>query len=65
MPPVAKEILRHVVIGLCFGAAWAAVQFANGQIRDAASLAGPILVFGLAGLLTWILRRAVAAFRRR
>lgn len=64
MPPVAKEILRHVVIGLCFGLAWAAVQFANGQIRDAASLAGPVLIFGFAGLLTWVLRRAVAALRR-
>lgn len=64
MPPVAKEILRHVVIGVCFGLAWAAVQFANGQIRDAASLAGPVLIFGFAGLLTWILRRAVAAIRR-
>ena len=65
MPPVAKEVLRHVVVCLCFGLAWAAMQFANGQIRDTASLAGPILVFGLAGLLTWILRRAFSAFRRR
>lgn len=61
----ARELTRHVAIGLGFGLAWAAVQYVNGQIRDVAALAGPVLVFGLAGIATWLLRRAARALRRR
>ena len=65
MPPLAREILRYVAIGLAFGLIWAAMQYANGQIRDVATLAGPVIVFGLAGLVMWGLRRAVIALRNR
>lgn len=65
MPPVIKEILRYVAIGLGFGIIWAAMQYLNGQIRDIPTLIGPVIVFGLAGVLMWGLRRAVKALRGR
>ncbi len=65
MSPLLREILRYVAIGLAFGLIWAAMQYANGQIRDIATLIGPVVVFGLAGLLMWGLRRAVIALRNR
>ena len=65
MPPLAREILQYVTIGLAFGLIWASMQYANGQIRDVTTLAGPIIVFGLAGLAMWGLRRAVVALRKR
>lgn len=65
MSPRLKEALRFVTIGLAFGLVWAVMQYANGQIRDFTALAGPMIVFGGAGLLMWVLRRAVVHFRNR
>ena len=58
-----REALRYVIIGLAFGLIWATIQYANGQIRDVAALAGPVLVFGVAGLLMWGLRRLFVRIR--
>lgn len=65
MSPRLREIVRFVTIGLAFGLVWATVQYVNGQIRDFSVLIGPVLVFGLAGLLMWGLRQAVIYFRNR
>ena len=65
MSPRVREIIRFVTIGLAFGLVWATVQYVNGQIRDFSVLIGPVLVFGLAGLLMWGLRQAVIYFRNR
>tara|TARA_R110002072_G_scaffold12070_7_gene53164 strand:+ start:1177 stop:1374 length:198 start_codon:yes stop_codon:yes gene_type:complete len=65
MSPRVREIVRFVTIGLAFGLVWATVQYVNGQIRDFAVLIGPVLVFGAAGLLMWVLRQAVIRFRNR
>ena len=63
MPETVREILRYVLIGLAFGLAWAVMQIANGQVRDFYALAGPVLVFGFAGIVMWCLRRVVRAIR--
>lgn len=65
MSPRLREIVRFVTIGLAFGLVWATVQYVNGQIRDFTVLVGPVLVFGVAGLLMWALRQAVIRFRNR
>lgn len=65
MSPRLREIVRFVTIGLAFGLVWATVQYVNGQIRDFSVLIGPVLVFGVAGLLMWGLRQAVIYFRNR
>ena len=65
MSPKVREIIRFVTIGLAFGLVWATVQYVNGQIRDFEVLIGPVLVFGAAGFLMWVLRRAVVYFRTR
>lgn len=65
MSPTAREILRYVTIGLAFGLIWAVMQYANGQIRDITALIGPVLVFGVAGLLMWGLRRFLRSMRNR
>lgn len=65
MSPRLREVIRFVTIGLAFGLVWATVQFVNGQIRDFTVLIGPVLVFGVAGLLMWTLRQAVIYFRNR
>ena len=65
MSPVVRDILRFVAIGLAFGLIWAAMQYANGQIRDIGALFGPVVVFGLAGFVMWALRQAVMRLRNR
>ncbi len=65
MAPALREILRYVAIGASFGLIWAVMQYANGQIRDFASLAGPVMVFALAGILTWFLRKTYKAIFKR
>lgn len=65
MSPQLREIIRFITLGLAFGLVWATVQFVNGQIRDFSVLIGPVLVFGAAGFLMWVLRRAVVYFRSR
>ena len=58
-----REALRYVLIGLGFGLIWAIIQYTNGSITDFKVLAGPVIVFGAAGLLMWGLRRAVIKMR--
>lgn len=65
MSPTLREALRYMTIGLAFGLIWATMQYINGQMRDIAALAGPIVVCGAAGLLMWALRRAFVRFRNR
>lgn len=65
MSPKFREAFRFVTIGLAFGLIWAVMQYTNGQIRDFTALLGPMIVFGGAGLLMWLLRRAVVHFRNR
>ena len=60
-----REALRYVLIGLGFGLIWAAIVYTNGTITNLNQLAGPVIVFGLAGLIMWGLRRAVIALRNR
>ena len=63
MNPVGRDILRYVAIGLVFGLVWAVMQYLNGQIRDIAALAVPVVFFGLAGLLMWGLRQVFLRLR--
>ena len=63
--PLLKEAFRYVVIGLAFGLIWAVIQYTNGSITDFTVLAGPVIVFGAAGLLMWGFRRAVIALKNR
>ncbi|MGB0631182.1 MAG: hypothetical protein ACPGRZ_10850 [Alphaproteobacteria bacterium] len=65
MTPLLREGLRYVTIGLAFGLIWAVIQYTNGSITDFKILAGPVIVFGAAGLLMWGIRRAVIALRNR
>lgn len=65
MSPQFREIVRFVAIGLAFGLIWAGMQYAKGEITDPAVLAGPVVMFGLAGVLMWALRRIVNYFRGR
>ena len=65
MSPLLREALRFVAIGLAFGLIWAVMQYTNGQIRDIGTLAGPVIVFGFAGLVMWGGRRLVIRLRNR
>jgi hypothetical protein len=65
MTPLIREALRYVTIGQGFGLIWAVIQYTNGSITDLKVLAGPVIVFGAAGLLMWGLRRALIALRNR
>lgn len=65
MSPRLREIIRFVTIGLAFGLVWATVQYVNDQIRNFTVLIGPVLVFGVVGLLMWILRQAVVYIKNR
>ena len=65
MTPLFREFLRYVMIGLAFGLIWAAIQYTNGSITDFKLLAGPVVVFGVAGILMWGLRRALITLRNR
>ena len=62
---MVREVLRYVAISTGFGLVWASMQYANGQVRDLAALAGPVVVFALAGVVTWTARRAYKAMRKR
>tara|TARA_R110000868_G_scaffold2764_3_gene19142 strand:- start:2432 stop:2629 length:198 start_codon:yes stop_codon:yes gene_type:complete len=65
MTPRMREAFRFVTIGLAFGAIWAIMQYANGQIRDVSAMLGPFIVCGFAGLLMWGFRRLVVYLRNR
>lgn len=65
MNALVAEMVRYVGIALVFGLIWAAIQYANGQIRDPVTLAGPVILFGLVGLAMWGLRRLVVKLRGR
>jgi len=65
MSPILREVLRFVAIGLGFGFIWAAIQYANGQMRNIDALAAHVLVFGLAGFVMWVTRRIYLAIRNR
>ena len=54
-----------MAISTGFGLVWASMQYANGQIRDLEALTGPVVVFALAGVVTWLARRGYQALRKR
>ncbi len=65
MSPAIRLLARFVGIGIAFGLIWAAMQYANGNVRDFGTLAGTVALFAVVGVLLWAMRLAVEFFRRR
>jgi membrane protein CcdC involved in cytochrome C biogenesis len=65
MSPVWRLLGRFVGIGIGFGLVFAAMQYANGNVRDFGALAGSVLLFAAVGVILWAMRLAVEYFRRR
>lgn len=56
--------MKYVLVGLAFGLMWAAIQYSRGTVRDPVALIGPVLLFGLFGVLLWGLRTLLLRLRR-
>lgn len=65
MSPVLRLLVRFVGIGIAFGLVFAAMQYANGNVRDLGTLGGSVLLFAAVGVILWAMRLAVEYFRRR
>ena len=48
--------MKYVGVGLVFGAAWAAIQYSQGDVTNIAALAGPVLLCGAFGGVLWLAR---------
>ena len=57
--------MRYVIVGLAFGAAWAAVQLLRGEIAQPAQIAFPVVLCGAFGGLLWLVRALVLWFTGR
>ena len=60
-----RAAMRYVLVGLAFGAAWAATQLLRGEPGAPAGLVLPVLLCGAFGGLLWALRVLVARLARR
>ena len=57
--------MKYVLVGLAFGLLWAAIQYTRDTVTEPAALLGPILLFGLFGLVMWGLRVLIIQIRKR
>ncbi len=57
--------MRYVLIGLAFGAAWAATQLLRGEMTAPVQLAVPVVLCGGFGGLLWGIRVLILRLSRR
>lgn len=56
--------MKYVLVGLAFGLLWAAIQYSRGTVSNPVALIGPVLLFGLFGVLLWGVRTLLLRLRR-